>query len=435
MGVLVALPLVLPSYVAAFALVAIAGPRGVVQDWLEPLGIDRLPPIAHGYSGALLALALFTYPYVYLMVVSALRGLDPALEESSRSLGTGRTATFFRVTLPQLRAAIYGGSLLVALYAVSDFGAVSIARYDTLTLGVFHAYTALFDRGIAAAGASILALTALLLIGGQALLLRRIRPASSSPSRPPSIVPLGRLQWPCQFGLSLLVAVTVVGPLAVILVWGVRGLSEGAAAFVPAFDSLLVSAAAAFVAATLSVPVAAWAVRRATRVARLTERLCYSGYALPGLVIALALVFLATRSIGWAYQTLGLLIAGYVIRFLPEAISATRSALSEVPPILEEAACSLGEGPRGVLRTVTLPLIRPGLLAGGGLVFLTAMKELPATLILRPAGFETLATRIWSSASEGVYAGAAVPSLLLVSLSAVPVYVLIVRPALARRDA
>jgi iron(III) transport system permease protein len=197
--------------------------------------------------------------------------------------------------------------------------------------------------------------------------------------------------------------------------------------------SLLTATLTALLAVALSFPVAVWAVRGNGRAARVCERLCYSGYALPGLVIALSLVFVATRSLPWAYQTLALLVAAYVIRFLPEAMSATHAALSEVAPTLEEAGRSLGRGWFSVAGAVTLPLIRPGLLAGGGLVFLTTMKELPATLILRPVGFETLATSVWAAASDGVYSEAAVPAALLLTLSAAPVYLLIIRPALANR--
>jgi iron(III) transport system permease protein len=436
-AVMGALPLVLPSYVAAFSLVAVLGPRGSVQSWLEPFGVERLPDIAHGYSGALLALSLFTFPYIYLLLVTSLRGIDPALEESARSLGSGRRATFFRVVLPQLRPALYGGALLVALYTVSDFGAVSITRYDTLTLGVFNAYAGLFDRGVAAVYSTVLAFAALGLVAGQTVLQRRVRPSRGRPARPPVPVALGRLQLPCQILLGILATLTVVAPVGVILAWGVHALAQGSVgipdALISTGRSLLAATLTALLTVALSFPVAVWAVRGHRRVARINERLCYSGYALPGLVIALSLVFMATRSLPWAYQTLSLLVVAYVIRFLPEAVSATHAALSEVAPSLEEAGRSLGRGWFSVTRAVTLPLIRPGLLAGGGLVFLTTMKELPATLILRPLGFETLATEVWGAASEGVYSEAAVPAALLVTLSAVPVYLLIIRPVLANR--
>ena len=436
-AVLGALPLVFPSYVAAFSLVAVFGPRGFLQVWLEPWGVERLPAAVYGYSGALICLALFTYPYLYLLLVASLRSVDPELEEGSRSLGRGRWATLWLVVLPQLRPAIYSGALLVALYTVSDFGAVSIVRYDTLTLAIYNAYEAMFDRGVAAAVSSLLVAVALGLILVQTLLIRRVRPGRAVPRRPAKLVALGRAQWPCQLALSVFGLFTLGMPVGVIAFWAIRAIAVGnplGAAGRVALNSIGPSALAAVCSVALALAVATWAVRYPGWMSRTAERLAYSGYALPGLVIALALVFLAARHMVPIYQTLGLLVAAYVIRFLPEALAAVRASLAGVAPRFEEAGRSLGRSPAGVLRAVTVPMIRPGLLAGAGLVFLTAMKELPATLILQPIGFETLATRIWSAASEGVFSEAALPALVLVLASAVPVYVLIIRPALAARS-
>ncbi len=431
-----ALPLVFPSYVAAFTLVAALGPRGYLQAWLAPLGVGSLPGLVYGYSGAVLVLGLFTYPYIYLLLVAALRDLDPALEESSRSLGVGRWRTFARVVLPQLRPALYGGSLLVVLYALSDFGGVSIVRYNTFTLAIYNAYRGLFDRSVAAALATALVLTALVFIALEAVLLRSARPGRRRAARPAAVVPLGRWKRPAVAALALLAGLNVALPAGVIAYWGVRALWVGnplGGVWLAAGRSLSASAVAALAAVALAVPVALWAVRHPSRPARVVERLSHAGYALPGIVIALALVFFATRLARPLYQTLALLVAAYVVRFLPEALAATRASLLAVAPVFEEAARSLGRGPLAVLGTLTLPLIRPGLAAGAGLVFLTAMKELPATLILRPTGFETLATTIWSAASEGIYSQAALPGLLLLLASGVPVYLLIIRPALAPR--
>ena len=175
---------------------------------------------------------------------------------------------------------------------------------------------------------------------------------------------------------------------------------------------MLVSAAA--------LPVAVLAVRRSSRLSALFERVAYTSYALPGIVVALALVFFGINYLPALYQTLPLLLLAYVILFVPQALGAQRNALLQVTPSLEEAARSLGARPSRVLRRVTLPLLRPGLLAGGALVFLTAMKELPAALILSPLGYSTLATQIWSTINEAFFARAAVPSLLLLLLSSLP---------------
>ncbi len=431
-----ALPLVFPSYVAAFALIAVLGPSGPLQSLLEPLGVERLPAIVYGYSGALIVLSLFTYPYIYLLLVPAWRALDPSLEESGRTLGAGPFRTWRRVVLPQLRSPLFAGGLLIALYVVSDFGAVSLVRYNTLTLSVFHAYRSLFDRTTAAATATVLIAVAILLVLLQATAQRGLRPVRRGVARPAPPVALGRAQAPAQIGLALFALGTVGIPGAVVIGWGLQALAVGnplGTIGTALSHSLQVSVLAALAASILALPVAFWTVRFPTRVSRTAERLCYSGYALPGLVVALALVFFATRHAGFLYQTLTLLVLAYVVRFLPEALSATRSALSDVAPEFEEAARVLGQSPWSAWRRVTLPMIAPGIAAGAGLVFLTTMKELPATMILRPTGFETLATRVWAAADEGVFSEAALPALSMLVVSVLPVWWLLIRPALRDR--
>jgi iron(III) transport system permease protein len=435
-AVIGALPLVFPSYVAAFSLVAVLGPRGQLQRLLSGWGVDRLPEVVYGYSGALLLLTLFTYPYLYLLLVAAFRDLDPALEESSRSLGAGRWRTFFRVVLPQLRPALYAGTLLVILYTLSDFGGISIVRFNTFTLSIFNAYQALLDRTLAASLASILALLSFSFLLLETRLVGKIRPHRTGAARPVGRVSLGPWKWPALMSLGFVALLNLAIPALTVVIWGIRGLMTGnplGTAGVAAARSLGVSSVAAIVAVVVAIPVCVWVVRYPSRWARTVERVSHAGFVLPGLVLALSLVFVATRLARPIYQSLTLLVAAYVIRFLPEALSAVRTALASLSPRFEEVARSLGRSPLAVLSTLTVPLIRPGLLTGAGLVFLTAMKELPATLILRPTGFETLATRIWSSASEGIYSQAAVPSLWLLAVSTLPVYLLVIRPALADR--
>ncbi|HUF18919.1 MAG TPA: iron ABC transporter permease [Thermoanaerobaculia bacterium] len=432
-----ALPLVFPSYIAAFTLVAVAGPRGYLQGWVQRFGVERIPEVAYGYSGAVLALAPFIYPYVYLLVIATLRRLDPALEESAQSLGMGRWRTFFHVVLPQLRPALYSGSLLVALYTLSDFGAVSIVRYNTFTMSIYNAYRALFDRTEAAALSSVLVAVTVALILVEVLLLRRVKATTVRPTRPPQRIPLGRWRYPALSFLAIVFTVSLVIPLGTIAYWLIRGVTSGRAVDVlsqPVIGSLSSSVVAALIAVFLAIFPAVWTVRYPSAFARTVERLIHGGYALPGIVVALALVFFVSRNLYPLYQTFALLVLAYVVRFLPEAVAATRSALLAIAPAFEEVAQSLGRKPAAVMVEVTAPMLRHGLLAGGGLVFLTSMKELPATLILRPMGFETLATRIWTAASEAYYSEAAVYALLLIAFSAVPVYLLVIRPALAVRE-
>ena len=423
-AVLCAVPLVIPTYVGGFAFVAALGPRGMLQSVLAPLGVDRLPEL-YGLPGAALALTLFTYPYVLLTVRSALLGMDPALEEASRGLGRTPLQTFVRVTLPQLRPAIGAGALLVMLYALSDFGAVSLLRFNSFTRVIYVQYQAAFDRTPAAVLALVLVALTLVVLAVEARTRGRARyhRTGGGVRRPVQPAPLGRWRWPATVFCAGVVALALVLPLTVIVYWLVRGLAAGEPlrlTWTAALNSVRASGMAAVLAACAALPIAVLGVRHRGRLAAALERATYLGYALPGIVVALALVFFGIRYAGPLYQTLALLVLAYVVRFLPQAVGATRSSVLQVPPSVEEAARSLGRTGPAVLLTVTAPLVRPGVLAGAALVFLTAMKELPATLLLGPAGYPTLATTIWGAASEAFFARAAAPALLLVLLSGVP---------------
>ncbi|HUP70839.1 MAG TPA: iron ABC transporter permease [Acidimicrobiales bacterium] len=411
LGVAAVLPLVVPSYVAALALKAAFGPAGLLAE---------IPGVI-GFWGAATALGMSSYPYVLLMARAALAAGDPALEEAARSLGDSRARAFRRVLLPQLRPAMAAGTLLVFLYVLSDFGAVSILQYDTLTRGIFLEYRSLSpDRSPAAVLGVVLVILTLVAITTERLARGRTAPARAvAGAAPPIRVSLGRWRWVAAGGVVAVVAAGLGVPVGVLGYWSAVGSSRASAGGVladAAMTSMLLAGAAALVAVVAAVPVALLAVRHRTRFARAVETLSFSGYALPGLVIALALVFFAAPYP--LYQTLSLVVLAYVIRFLPEAIGSVRSSLGQVDPALEEVARSLGRGRLATTATVTLPLVRRGLLAGGALVFLTAMKELPATLVLRPPGTDTLAVRVWTGASEGLYAQAAPAALILVVVSA-----------------
>ncbi len=431
--VVTALPLVIPSYVGAFALVAALGPRGLLQQVLAgPLGIRRLPEI-YGFHGAWLALTLFAYPYTLLSVRAALQKLNPMLEEAARSLGDTPWMAFWRVTLPQLRPALASGSLLVALYVLSDFGAVSMLRYTTFTRAIYVQYNASFDRNLAALLAlALVVLTAALLgLEGRAQGWARAvwQPAAVRRER---VVPLGPWRWPA-FGFAMLVAAASLGvPVGVTGYWLVRGLQAGEAIQLwlgPAWRSVLASALAAGLALLGALPVALLVVRFPRPFSRLVERASFVGYALPGIVVALSLVFFGANFATPLYQTLALLVFAYVVRFMPQAIGTTRAAVMQVSPRLEEAARGLGDGTLQLLLRVVIPLVRPGLLSGAALVFLTSMKELPATLLLAPTGYDTLATRVWSATQDAFYARAAAPALLLVAVSALSVGLILGRDA------
>ena len=423
-SVLTLLPLVIPSYVFAFLVVLALGPRGMVQGWIEaPFGVDRLPDI-NGFTGAWLALTLLSYPYVVLTLRAALNRLDPTLEESSRGLGQTAWSTFWRVLLPLLRPALAAGVLLVSLYTLSDFGAVSLLRYETFTAAIFLQYGSGLDRTLAAALSLILMALALALVVAESWSRGRSRYYRSEPgaARPRSAVHLGRWRWPALIFCGLIALFSLALPLAVLLSWIIRGVLAGEPLLLlwqPALNSLMVSLLAAVITVMAAVPIGILSVRHPGAISRLAERITYVGFALPGIAVALGLVFFGANYAPLLYQTLGLLVLAYLILFLPAAVGPIRASLLQVSPNVENAARSLGSSPARLLTSITVPLVRPGILAGAALVFLLVMKELPATLILSPIGFETLATSVWSAASEAFFARAAAPALLLILVSSI----------------
>jgi iron(III) transport system permease protein len=429
--VLCALPLAIPTYVGGFAFIGFAGPRGILQGWLEPFGVEELPSI-YGFRGAWLTLSLFTYPYVLLTVRAALRRLDPTLEEASRMLGHSAPATFVRVVLPQLRPAIASGALLVSLYTLSDFGAVSLLRYDSFTRAIFVQYRASLDRSAAAVyGLMLVVLT----ISVVALELRwrgkeRYHRLHAGGQRHLPVSRLGPWRWPAAVACWLLVGIALVLPLGVIVYWMARGLQAGEPLRLTtelAGNSLRASALGAGLAVLAAWPVALLSVRHRSRTSRLVELACWAGHALPGVVVALALVFFGARVVPSLYQTLAMLAFAYAVLFLPQALGGMRSSLLQVNPSLEEASRLLGRGPVTTFRRIVMPLARPGVLAGAALVFLTCMKELPATLLLAPTGYSTLATQVWNATSESFFGRAAAPALALVLLSSLPMAFLVLR--------
>ncbi len=435
-SVLTMLPLVVPTYVGSFALVSALGPRGEVQGWLEPLGVDRLPDL-RGFWGATAALTFFSYPYMLLVVRAALRGLDPALEDAARNLGRGPGRVFFTVVLPQLRPALAAGSLLVALYVLSDFGAVSILQYNTVTRAIFLKYQASFDRTGAAILAVMLVMLAVAILAIEARTRGRIRyhRVGSGVARRARVARLGRWRWPALGFCAMVLFQGLIAPVATLIYWLWQGIANGESlrpVWGAALHSLTASGLAAGLAIAAALPVAILAARYAGILSGTIERASYVGHALPGLVVALALVFFGARYLPPLYQTIWLLVFAYMILFLPQAIGALRASLLQISPNVEHAARGLGRSPFNVVFTVTLPLIRPGIVAGLALVFLTAMKELPATLLLSPTDFPTLATSIWAATSEAFFARAALPSLLLVLLSSALLFVLLGQERSAR---
>lgn len=430
--VLTPLPLVIPSYVGAYLLVSSLGPRGIVAQWLQTwTNIERLPEI-YGFTGAFYILTILSYPFVLLSVQAGFQKMDPALEEASRGMGKSAWQTFFKITLPQLRPAITTGSLLVVLYVLRDFGAVSIMRFNTFTRVIYIQYQSLFDRSTAAAFALVLVMITIAILYIEIASRSRTGHYSSTSksNRPPKIMDLGKWKWPSFIFCLILVSAGVLMPALNLFYWLWRGIQSGeqiGSLWVATQNSIIGAGLAALAVIAVGLPVAILDTRHNTKTSRAIERITYIGFALPGIVIALALVFFGSRYAQFLYQSLPMLVIAYVILFVPEGVGAMRTSLLQVHSNMEEAGRSLGHSPITVFRKITLPLIQPGLIAGAGLVFLTALKELPATLILAPLGFKTLAISVWDAVSEAFFARAAGPALLLILVSSVPLAYLTLR--------
>jgi len=436
---LLPLPLVMPSFIAAFALLAAFAPGGLLAGLLAPLGVERLPAF-EGFWGALYVLTLFTYPYVYLPVAARLGQLPASLEESARLLGRGPAGAFRTVVLPQAAPAVWAGTLLVFLYTISDFGAVQLMRYQTLTSSIYA--SRVFDRTGALAQSLLLGMLAVAVVAAERSVTRgqrgaRLERRGSRPLR----VPLDRWKAPAAALVAGVVGLALLAPVGVLGFWAVRGALAGstrAGALVgdlgglagPARNTAVLATVAALAALLAVLPVAYLTTRHASRLAGGANAVIVGGFALPGLVVALALTFWtlqAPKPVALLYQTQALLVFAYVVHFGSQALRAAQVAVAAVPARLDDAARTLGAGRVRRLLTVELPLALPGLLAGGGLVLLSTMKELPATLLLAPPGFETLATKIWNATEDAFLADASLAALLLLLLSGVLTWLLVVR--------
>jgi iron(III) transport system permease protein len=412
--VLLVAPLAVPAFVNSYA-------------WISLLpGLDT-------YGGALLVVTLSYFPFVYLPVAAAFRGLDPALEETGRGLGLSSWDVFRRVQLPQLRVALLGGSLLVALHLLAEFGALRMLRFPTFTTAIYDQYRATFNGPGATMLAGVLVLVCLLLLLAELRLRGRRGYARTGRGavRPVRPVALRTLTVPALAALAALVALALVVPLGGLTYWMVTGSSTAVDLGTLAATTgttLVLAAVAAVVTTVMALPTGWLAVRARGRLTTLLERSTYLGSAVPGIVVALALVTISIRVTPWLYQTVPVLLAAYAILFLPRAIVTVRSAVEQSPPLYDDVAASLGASAPARLRRITLPLLAPGIGAGAALVFLAVVTELTATLLLAPTGTTTLATAFWSASSALEYGAAAPYAVIMVLLSA-PATVLLSRDA------
>ena len=410
-AVLVVVPLAIPDFVVSF-------------------GWNSLWTWAHGFRGAVLVMTLAVYPLVYLPVAASLRGADPGQEEVARSLGSGRVKTFVRITLGQAKGAIAGGCLLVTLVLLAEYGAFEIVGYQTFTTEIFTEFNG-YSLAASCALSLVLVLLSLLVLAGEGTLRGRGRVARPGPQRRSPPLRLGWARWPVLALFVALVLLALGVPVGSALYWMADGLppSLSGGANVSLLDAAahtaLYGGAAAALATVMAVPVALLAIRHAGRMRQLLERSTYLVLGMPGVVIAFALSYFTERyAAGFGYGTSVLLIACYAIMFFPLALVGVKASLARAPVSLDEVARSLGQRRLAVLLRVTLRLAGPGLVAAFCLVFLSAVTELTATLLLIPTGTQTLATQFWAYESNLSYSQAAPFALVMIIVAAVPSYLL-----------
>lgn len=396
-----AAPLAIPAFVASYA-------------WVS------LVPSFGGLAGGLLIAVLAYSPLVYLPAAATLRGLDPALEDAARSLGLSTPRIFLRVVLPQLRLAIWGGGLVVALHLLAEYGAFALIRFDTFTTAIIVQYQSTFAGPAASALGIVLTLLCLLVLTAEATTRGRAHYAriGSGASRPLTRYRLGGWTMPTLLAATVSIALAVGVPLVSVAHWLSVGTPWDQPELAPALtQTLLFAASGAAVTVVTALPIAWLSIRHPARATRLIEGASYVASSLPGIIIALALVTVTIRLVPALYQTAFTVLLAYLIMFLPRALVSLRAGIGQAPIILEEAARSLGRSPISARIRVTVPLLAPSLWGGAALVALGVSNELTATLLLAPNGTRTLATQFWSASSSVAYADAAPYALLLIVIS------------------
>lgn len=424
------LPLAIPSYVLAYVytfLLDLGGP--IERIWQALAGPEARVFSPYTFWGVLLVMTLNTFPFVYLLSRSAFLTFNVSYEEAARVTGASKWRTFFFVSLPLIRPALVAGLFLVTLYVVSDFGAVSLLRFQTFTYAVYQQISGRFDYHAASALSLLLVAFAIAFLSAERWFRRKSRfYQTTGHQRPLRPFPCSSIKTTMITGYLAIVFIGAFAlPTAYLAYWTVTGLSAGTVSgtFLEyLWNSLTLSATAATLALCLGTPVAYLASRYPSKWTILCLQGAYSGYVLPGPVAALALMMVFMQGVPFLYGTVVVLILAYLIHFLPAGLQAMESSLHQVAPNLEEAARSLGHRALHVFRRITFPLVRGGFFVAWMLMFIQAMKELPATLLLRPVGFDTLAVRIWLEASEELYQLAAPPALLIILVTAPIVFLL-----------
>jgi iron(III) transport system permease protein len=437
------LPLAVPAYVLAFVFVGLLDFSGPLQATLRDVFGARfqLPPIRSA-GGVVVVLTLALYPYVYMLARAAFLGQGPALFEAARMQGMTPLQAFLRVSLPMARPAIVAGLSLALMETLADFGAVSIFNFDTFTTAIYKTWFGFFSLETAAQLASLLLLFVL-----SALFLERRARGRARYFQASAKGRGGRLRlrrpwaWSATAFALLVLGCGFVVPAGQLLVWAWRNLADLDGRYLSLLTHTLelgTIAAVATVALAVLLAYAKraeddWLTRRAAAGATL-------GYAMPGSVLAVGIMLSFTWvdnrladwfGVGgqWLSGSVLALILAYIARFMAVAYGAVDSSLEQIRPVLGDAARTLGARHAEVIRRVYVPMLRPGLLTAALLVAVDVMKEMPATLLLRPFGWDTLSVRIFELTSEGLWERAALPALALIALGLLPVVLLVTRSA------
>lgn len=440
------LPLAMPAYVMAYVYTDLLQFVGPVQTGLrESFGWRRGDywfPDIRSLGGAMLMFVCVLYPYVYLLARTAFLERGSSTYEAARSLGLSAWGAFFRVSLPLARPAIAVGVALVLMETLADYGTVAYFAVPTFTTGIYRAWFSLGDRVAAAQLAGVLLAFVFCLLALERISRGRARFHETGRRRGERRPLAGFPAWLASLACLLPLGLGFLLPAGLLLklAWGEDSMAI-AERYVPlAWNSLRVAAVAAVLAVLFAVLLAYARRLSGTPVVRMTNRLVALGYAVPGSVIAVGVLIPVTRLDHWLatvwLETFGthpgLLLTGgvaalvyaYLARFLSIALQTVEAGLARVTPSMDAAAQSLGCGPGETLGRVHLPLVRGSLFTAGLLVFVDVMKELPATLVMRPFNFDTLATQTFTLAADERLTEASTAALAIVAVGLLPVFLL-----------
>ena len=427
---LCALPLVIPSYIGALTYISAFSPKGLFVQLFNSLGLEEIAGI-DGFLGSWLVLTLFTYPYVQLICSSALRNLDSTVEDAARSLGVSQLKVYTNVVIPRLKKPIIYSGLLVGLYVISDFGAVSLMRYSTVTKAIYAYYEfSILGDPVIFYSSLLIVLALIISFVQRGSATSRSAKVSGTP-RVPKKIKLERSGKMLTYGfLGFVIFLGLIIPISVLSFWLLRGIYYGndvSSSLPGIFGSFSAAIVTSIFAIIISMPIVILISQYKSKFGDILEKLMLSLYGLPHIAVGVSILFISVKIFPGIYQSFFALVVSYLIVFLPQAIGGGQASMEQVKSTYIEASLGLGLSKVETFQKITFPLIYRGLFAGGALVFLSTMKELPQTLLLRPTEFNTMAVDVWSFASEALFTQAAFSAFILLAISAIPTYILSTR--------